>query len=319
MQGPQEERRWDRDPKVWVAILFALVTWASAFPGIRAGMRIGADGVIGPDGFGPFALAALRFITCSLVLIIYAVGTRMKMPDRRDLPQLALAGFLGISVYHSVLNYAEMRVSAAAAAVIIASSPIFTAVLARVLLGERTTFRKMLGIGVAFLGVVIVATGESGGIGFEPTALLILVSAFCYAAYAVLAKRPLATYSSLQVTAVSMWFGTIPLLVFAPSMLAQMADAHPSAILSGVYLGIFPSALAYMSWNYALSRIPVTSLVVFLNSQPVTAAIIAWLWLGEVPTWVTVLGGAVALAGIAIVQLRGRRGRPEVPAVPDSA
>ena len=304
------ERSWQRDPKVWVAIVFALITWASAFPGIRAGMRIGADGAALGGGFGPFELASLRFLTCSAVLVLYALASGMKLPDRRDLPQLALAGLLGISVYHAVLNYAEVRVSSGAAAVVIASSPIFTAILARLLLGERTTLRKAIGIGVAFLGVLVVAMGETGGIGLEPTALLILISAFCYASYAVLAKRPLQRYTSLQVTAVSIWFGTIPLLAFAPSMFSQMATAHPSAILSGVYLGLFPSALAYLSWNYALSRIPVTSLVVFLNSQPVTASIIAWLWLGEVPTGVTILGGAIALVGIAIVQMRnGRRDR----------
>ncbi len=299
---------WRRDPKVWGAIVVTLLLWASAFAGIRAGMRIDASGAIGPGGIGPGELALLRFGTASIVFIIYAIGTGMKLPDRADMPYLALTGFIGITCYHVALNFGEMQVSSAAAAVIIASSPIFTALLARFYLDERISARKAAGIGLAFAGVVAISFGEGGNLSFQPSALLILLAAMAYALFAVMGKRPLRKYSSLQFSATSIWFGTLPLLVFAPSLFSQMSVANPSAITAGVYLGVFPGAIAYLLWNYALKRMPVTSLVVFLNAQPINAAIIAWFWRGEVPLGLTIAGGLIALVGVALVQIpqRGR-------------
>lgn len=298
---------WRSDPKVWASVVVALVLWASAFAGIRAGMRIDSGGAIGPGGIGPGELALLRFATASAVFAVFAVASRMPLPRKADLPYLAACGFIGISVYHVALNFGEMRVASAAAAVIIASSPIFTALLARTYLKERVTLAKAAGIGLAFAGVLAIAFGESGSLSFEPASLLILLAAVAYAVFAVMGKRPLAVYSSLQFTAVSVWFGTVPLLVFAPGLVRALAHATPSAVWSGVYLGVFPGAIAYVLWTYALKRMPVTSLAVFLNAQPVNAAVIAWLWMGEVPSALTVVGGAVALLGVVLVQFTGAR------------
>lgn len=299
---------WRRDPKVWGSIVVTLLLWASAFAGIRAGMRIDTSGVVGLGGIGPGELALLRFGTASIVFIIYAIGTGMKLPDRADMPYLALTGFIGITCYHVALNFGEMQVSSAAAAVIIASSPIFAALLARFYLDERISARKAAGIGLAFAGVVAISFGEGGNLSFQPSALLILFAAMSYALFSVMGKRPLRKYSSLQYSATSIWFGTLPLLVFAPSLMRQMSVAEPSSIAAGVYLGVFPGAIAYLLWNYALKRMPVTSLVVFLNAQPIGAAIIAWFWRGEVPMGLTIAGGLIALVGVALVQIpqRGR-------------
>ncbi len=299
-----------RDPKTWLSIAITLVLWASAFAGIRAGMRIDANGIMGPDGYGPGEVALLRFGTASLVLALYALVTRMRMPDRRDLGRIALAGVLGITIYHVALNFGEVSVNAGAASLIIAAGPVFTALLSAVFLGERLSGLGWLGILIAFAGVAVISVSESGGgLAIEPGALLILISALSTAGYFIVSKKPLRHYSAIEFTAYAIWAGTLPMLVFAPGLVRQFPNAAPSATLAVIYLGIFPAAIAYVLWSYALARMPASILSAFLYLSPVLAMAIAWVWLGEVPALLTVAGGLVAVAGVVLVQTRGAAGK----------
>lgn len=291
------------DSRTYLTIAVALLFWAAAFPGIRAGLASAAN----PAGYGPGELALLRFGTASLALAAYALLTRMRLPDRRDLPVIALSGFVGISLYHVALNFGEQTVPSAAAALIIASSPVFTAMLSTRFLGERLGVRGWLGVLASFLGVGLISLGHGEGLSFDPNAALILLAAVATSVYMIVSKRPLRRYSGLEFTSYSIWAGTVPLLLFAPGLAQQMPGASASATLSGIFLGIFPGAISYVLWSHALSKMPASSLAVFLNFQPVNAAVIAWLWLREVPTLMTFVGGAIAVAGVLLVQYRGKR------------
>lgn len=282
--------------RTYVTIGVALLFWASAFPGIRAGMA----------AFGPGELALLRFGTASLVLALYATATRMRLPERRDLPVIAAAGLVGISMYHVALNFGEQTVPSAAAALIISSSPVFTALLSTRYLSERISRRGWAGIIASFAGVAIISLGQGERLSFDPNALLILFAAIATAVYMTISKRPLGRYTGLEFTTYCIFAGTVPLLVFLPGLVRQLPDAGVSATMAGVYLGVFPGALSYVLWSHALSKMPASSLAAFLNFQPVNAAIIAWFWLGEVPSALTFLGGAVAVAGVMLVQSRAR-------------
>ncbi len=285
------------EPKTYVAITVALLFWAAAFAGIRAGL----------ESYGPGELALFRFGTASVVLVVYAALTRMRMPDSRDLPVIAIAGLLGISVYHVALNFGEQTVPSAAAALIISASPVFTAMLAARFLGERLTWWGWGGILASFAGVALIAFGHSEGISFDPNALLILLAAVATALYMTVSKRPLRRYSGLEFTSYAIWAGTLPLLYFTPGLLSQVPSATSEATFAAIFLGVFPGAISYVLWSQALSKMPVSSLAVFLNFQPINAAIIAWFWLSEVPSVLTFVGGAVAIAGVAIVQAKGQR------------
>jgi drug/metabolite transporter (DMT)-like permease len=300
---------WKREPKTWIAIAVTLVLWASAFAGIRAGMRITAEGTVGPGGYGPGEVALLRFGTASIVLAIYAAITRMRMPDKRDMARIALAGFLGITIYHVALNFGEVSVSAGAASLIIAAGPVFTALLSTMFLKERLTVLGWVGILIAFAGVAVISLGQStGGLSFTPGALLILLSAISTASYFIVSKRPLRHYSAIEFTTYVIWAGTIPLLVFLPGFISQFPQAAPSATLAVVYLGVFPAAIAYVLWSYALARMPASLLSAFLYLSPVLAMAIAWVWIGEIPTALTVAGGLVAIVGVVLVQTKGAKG-----------
>ncbi len=300
-------------PSTWVALTIALLLWASAFPGIRAGMAP-VGGVVGPDGYGPAQLALLRFGTASAVLIVYALFTRMKLPAKEDLGRIVLAGLLGITIYHIALNFGERTVQSGAAAVLIALSPVITAVLATRFLGERLAPWGWVGIAVSFAGGILVAMGEADGLSLDPGALLILVATVSTSLYFLVSKPGLAKYSATQFTSYAIWAGTIPMLVFAPSLVSQMQQAPVAATASGVYLGIFPGAIAYVLWGYGLSKMPASRVSAFLYLQPVNAAVIAWLWLGEVPLPFEVVGGVVAIVGVVLVNTLGQR-KPDAAAI----
>lgn len=296
---------WKREPRTWLAIAALLLLWASAFAGIRAGMRLSPSGAVGPDGYGPGELALLRFGTASTVLALYAFAKRMRLPERSELPLIGLTGFLGISVYHVALNFGEMTVQAGAASLLISAAPVFTALLSVAVLKERLTGLGWLGILLAFAGVALIALSGGRGLHFTPGALLILLAATVAAIYSILSKQLLRRHAALEFTCYSIWAGTLPLLVFLPGLLRRLPVAAPQATFAVIYLGIFPAAIAYVLWNYALARMPASLLSSFLYLSPVLASLIAWVWLGEVPALLTLVGGAIAILGVILVQTKG--------------
>ena len=284
------------EPRTAIAIAATLVLWASAFAGIKVGL----------EGYGPGELALLRFGVASVVLGLNAVLTRMRLPRPAELPRLIVAGLLGITVYHVALNYGERSVSAGAASLIIAAGPVFTALMAGVVLRERLTWWGWAGIAVSFTGVALITTGEGGGVRLEPGALLVMISAVSTAAYFIVSKPLLARYAPIEFTTYVIWAGTVPMLVWTPSLIAQMAEASAGSTAAVVYLGVFPAAVAYLAWSYALARMEASVLSAFLYLSPVLAILIAFVWVREVPSVISLVGGAIAVVGVAIVNAKGR-------------
>lgn len=287
------------DGRTVAALGVTILFWSSAFAAIKAGLTY----------FGPGELALLRFLVGSSVLAVYAVGTRMRPPDRADLPLIALAGLSGLTVYHVALNFGERIVSAGAASLIIAAAPAVTAVLAAVFLHEHLRPAGWIGSAVAFAGVTLVTLGEGKGLQMEPAALLVVLSTLGTSVYFILQKPLLRRYSPLEVTSYTIWVGTVPMLVFAPGLASALPHAPAPATLAVVYLGVFPTAIAYLTWTSALSRAPASIAASFLYVSPVLAIVIAALWLGEVPTALSLAGGALAVAGVVVVGLWGRGDR----------
>jgi drug/metabolite transporter (DMT)-like permease len=287
--------------RTWVALGGTLLLWASAFAGIRVGLK----------AYSPAHVALLRFLVASLVLGIYASRSHFRRPRWRDVPSLAVTGLTGITLYNLALNSGEVAVSAGVSSLLIASAPIWVALIS-ITVGERLTALGWAGVFISFAGVAMIAAGEGGGIRLSVPALLLAAAALFSAIYIIMQKQLLRTYNALEVTTYSIWAGTIFLLPFGFGLGRAIHAAPLGATLAIVYLGIFPAAVAFTAWAYALSHGPVNRISSFLYLIPVLALIIAWIWLGEVPRVMSLVGGTVALGGVVIVNVLGKSTGPTI-------
>ncbi len=275
------------------AIATALGLWASGFVAIRAVMR----------EYSPGGLALVRFGVASLTFAVWVLLRRepMRRPPARDLPGFLATGFIGITIYHLALNAGERTVSAGTASLIVNLNPIFTALIASLTLGERLGPRGRLGVAVGFAGAAILSLGESGGFRIESGTGLVLVAAIAQAIYFVLQKPYLTRYRPLDATAYAIWLGTLCLLPLAPAAVQDLRHGSAAATAGAIYLGIFPGAIAYACWAYVLSCMPAGRATSSLYLVPPIALLIGWVVLGERPGLIALLGGAVALGGVALV------------------
>jgi drug/metabolite transporter (DMT)-like permease len=175
-----------------------------------------------------------------------------------------------------------------------------------VALGERLRVRGWLGILISFAGVVLIAYGEGGGIRLSPEALIILSCAVTSAIYMIQQKKFLTRYSALEFTAYSIWCGTVLMLPFAGGLMAELRHASFAGTAAAIYLGIFPGALAYVAWAYVLSHGSAGRTTTMLYVIPVLAILIAWVWLGEMPRPLSMMGVGLALAGVLLVNVFGQ-------------
>lgn len=286
------------------AVGLTILLWSSAFVGIRAAL----------EEYTPGSLMLLRYLVASATLLVYAVFTGMRLPEKGDLPAIALFGFLGFTVFNLGVGYGAVGVSAGSTSLLVSTAPIFTALIAASFLKERLGALGWIGICVSFAGAALISLGEGAGLSFEPRALLVLLAAASESIYFVLQKPYLKRYGPIELTAYAVWAGTFFMLIFSPGLVGEVRNASLGTTMTVVYLGVFPAVVAYASWTYALSRASASRVASSLYVMPVLTFLIGWWWLEEVPGNTIVLGGAIALLGVMLANARGRvAGKPERP------
>lgn len=280
-------------PIYTLALLLTTVIWASTFINIKIVLA----------EVQPNTLAFMRFFIAAVVLVAYSIHRRLPRMEKRDLPRAALGGFTGITMYNFLQNQGLKYAGATDAAIISATAPVFIVILARVFLKEKILPRQAVGIALALAGSVLVSTnGSLSGISLNSSRIygdsLILLTGVSWAAYNISIKPLLERYPATSVLVYCTLAGTVFLL---PFMLAEF-PINLAGITAGVwvnifYLGLMASALAYLLWNSALAKIPMTTAAVFLYLMPVISAVIAAVILKEMPTAYTVTGGIIVLIG----------------------
>ncbi len=279
----------------WLALLTCVMLWGSGFIGIRVALA----------AYSPSHLALLRFLCASATILVYALIAGVRPPARKDIPYILLMGFVSITVYHVALNAGERTVTGGAASMLIASAPIFSALLARIALDERLRAWGWVGIALSFLGVSLIAIGEGRGVHFNLGAFLVLIAAVATGSSVVMQKHYLKRYNVTDFSTHLIFAGTLFLLVFLPGLGTAIRQAPLKATLAVVYLGVFPAAIAYLTWGYVLKRTPASIAASSLYTVPIFAIVIGWLVLREVPSAAAIVGGALAFAGVTLVNTKG--------------
>lgn len=259
----------------------------------------------------PLTLAVLRFGQGSLVLFVALVAFRRDLLriERRDLPYLALLGIIFYTIFPVTFNAGMRYVDASRAALLLATMPLWTIVVARVVVRERLTPRQIAGVVLSIAGVAIVMIDRhaiAGGTNNSVVGdLLLLATAVCGAIYNVLAKRMLGRYAALTVTFYAMAIGT---LFLVPASLLEHAPSV--AALSGqtlavvIFVGVFGGALAFSLWTSALSRLSPTQVSVYINLNPMAATLLGATVLHERLSIFFAIGFAAVAAGVMIVNWR---------------
>jgi drug/metabolite transporter (DMT)-like permease len=270
-----------------------LVLWASAFVAIRH---------VGPD-FSPGALTLGRLLVGSLVLGVVLSTRSPRWPSRGHWPRLLVCGIGWFGIYNVALNAAERRVDAGTAAMLVNIGPIFIALLAGWLLGEGFPRQLVVGCAIAFAGVIVIGTATSSREGSDTWGVLLCVAAAVVYSIAVVAQKPLlASLPALEVTWLACTIGVIVCLPFAPQLVHETADADVSAIGWVVFLGAFPTAIAFTTWAYALARTTAGRLGATTYLVPPIAIVLGWALLGETPATLAFAGGALCLVGVYVTR-----------------
>jgi len=282
------------------AVATTLLLWASAFVAIR---HLGHD-------FSAGALSLGRLVIGSIALGAVAVSRGLPKPSGRDWLGLVAIGVLWFGVYNLGLNQGEHHVDAGTSAMLIQISPVLIALLATLFLGERFTTWLGLGLVLAFAGVVLIGVSQPGGHNDVAGVLLCLLAALVYSIALVVQKPLVSRLSALHVTWLACTVGAVVCLPFAGQLVDNTRDASASDIWWVVYLGLFPTAIAFTTYAFALRHMTASSLGITTYLVPPLTIVMGWLFLGETPPGMAYVGGALALVGVAVARRKPRAVSP---------
>jgi drug/metabolite transporter (DMT)-like permease len=283
------------------AVGVTLFFWASAFVAIR---HLGHD-------FSPGALSLGRVAIGALVLGVVALSRGVVRPTAGQWGSIVAIGVLWFAIYNIALNEGETRVDAGTAAMLIQVSPVLIAVLAAIFLSEKFTVYLAGGLALAFSGVAVIGLSTSpGGDRDLVGVLLCLVSAVVYSVSLVLQKPLVAKLSALQVTWMACTIGAIACLPYAGTLVDEVGRAPTSSILWVVYLGVFPTAIAFTTYAFALNHMTASSLGVTTYLVPPLTIVMGLIFLDEVPPTMAYVGGVLALVGVSLARRKPRRSHP---------
>lgn len=289
---------------VLIAIVVTVIAWASAFVVIR--------GVAPYFSGGPLALG--RLLVGTLLLALFLIGRRWVKPTGREWMLILVFGIAWFGVYNVALNTAEQTLDAGTTAMLVNIGPILIALGAGLFLGEGIPKWLAIGAGVAFVGVIFIGIGTGASeFGDGWGVVWCLIAALAYAIGVLAQKRVLTRMPAAQVTWMGCAIGAIACLPFAGDLITELQAAPAGALLGVVYLGAVPTALAFSTWAYALSRMPAGRLGVTTYVVPAIVVALGFVFFQEIPTLLAIIGGVICLVGVAVSRRTTRARAEAVP------
>ena len=271
-----------------------VLLWASAFPAVRYVLEY----------YSPESLMIFRFLVASAVLLAYCIVKKAPLPKKKDLPLFISAGFVGLFLYMWAFNTGAGLVLSGISSFIISSAPVFTLLFSIVFLKEKAKPVIWLGVLISLAGILVIGTTQATEMQLNVGVWLLLSAAVFISIYNIIQRRIFRDYTVTQATAYSVAFGTLFMCIFLPDLIREFPAAPMQANVLLVYLGVFPAALAYFLWGYALSKAEKTIYITsFLYLVPFVASVMAFFWLGEVIPPLAFLGGVIVVIGMLITNV----------------
>ena len=287
--------------KVFILAIITIIGWASGFAGISASLN---------NGFSPVNIILYRLLIASLLFLLYALSprTNIRLPRKEDLLLIITLGLIGITFYHLGVTYGQLHIEAGTASMIVGAAPIFTTIIAVIFLKERMEWYGWVGLFVGFIGVSLISIG-TGNISFHFSKGLLPVffATLCTSILFVYQKPLLRKYHPVELTAYFTWTATIPMLIFLPSLMQNIQTTSLEANLAAIYVGVVPTAACYALWAVVTSMGDVSKISSLIYLEPPFAIIIAWIWLNELPSILSMVGGFITIASVAIVNYIGNK------------
>ena len=270
--------------------IITIIFWALAFVFTRLGLQY----------FDVYSLSFLRYLAASITLLVIICFIKINRPKKEDLFSFILSGALGFFLYVILFNKGTALVSASTSSIIIATVPVFTALLATFFYKEKLKIYQWIAIGIEFMGILVL-TLMNGSFSINEGVLWLLIAALCLASYNILQRKLTKTYSALQASTYSIFFATIMLCIFLPGSINKAIHAPLIQMLYVLILGVFSSAIAYIAWAKAISLAEKTTYVSnYMFVTPFLTTILGFIMINEIPDKATILGGIIILSGLFI-------------------
>lgn len=280
--------------------LFTIFLWASAYPLTK----------IAQTHFTPIPISFIRSFIAGFFMLAIGRMHGMQLPKKKHIPLFLASGALGYVIYTVAMNIGLMTLPSATCSLLVATSPIMTAIIASKVYNEKINLVSWIAIFIAFAGVAILLLWDSGGqFTIDAAMLWMLLSAASWAGYNIMTRKLVALgYTSAQITCFSMIAAAFWLCFWSADGFRETYTAEWIHILALLYLAIISNALGCILWGKAMAYAEKTSEVAnFMFLSPLLSALMSFILLREVPGMGTFIGGTVIIGGLLLFNLKGQK------------
>ena len=271
-------------------LFITILVWGSSFPSMSYLLI----------DLHPMELALSRFLFPGLLGLIYFFNIKLNIP-KRDYIRFFFAGFFGIFLYNFFLNTGQTSVSAGASSFIVNCNPLFAFLIGFYILKQKVKIHYWVGIIICISGVFIISLERQLNSIFNKGAFLIFFAAFLTATYFHIVKPLIDKYGVSISLSLTLVFGTVPMLFWFNSTLNSVTGLDEKSILALVWLTLFPTLLGYYTWTYSVGYFGANKASFFLFLIPVFSIIIDYLFLQNLPSATTLLGGSLIISSVSII------------------